>query len=100
MSDLDSRVIARAHQLWVEAGSPANQTEADFLTEAGELVAIEESEGSTLLPNPLKDEENRPYGEPAESILAVKNQGEFPTLTDEGEGVAYPSTDNIEAEGR
>ncbi len=94
MSDLEGRITARARQLWEQAGSPPSRTAADYRDQAAELVAIEDNKHVGRLPNPLADESERPFGEPAEPTLAVRNQGEFPTLTDEGEGVAYPGFDN------
>jgi len=54
---------------------------------ATELVAIEDNQRSTEVP---VDQNLGPLGEPIEPIEAVKNSGEFPTLTDQGEQ-QYPS---------
>ena len=40
-------------------------------------------------PNPL-NQALGPSGEPIEPIEAVENAGEFPTVTDQGEELAYP----------
>ncbi len=90
------RVRAKARHLWEAAGKPASRKWDDFLDEAGELVAIEDSQLDTLKPNPLRDQEARPFGEPVESPLAAGNQGEFPDLTDQGESKPFPGFENLE----
>ena len=67
-----------------------------------ELIAIEEHQKDTLKPTGAEPQENAeddpiaspdvfgPEGEPVEPVLAVENAGEFPTLTDEGEGEQVP----------
>ena len=101
MSSEDKRVAARAKRLWEEAGRPASGAEA-YVGRARELVAIEEHEKDTLKPTgaaprevaediPLaSDDVLGPEGEPVEPTLAVENEGEFPTLTDQGEGEQVP----------
>ena len=97
----DERVKAWAKRLWEEAGRPAGGME-DYLDRASELVAIEEN--SDLTRRPLRGDEvgrpeedavissdhSGPTGEPVEPIEAVANTGEFPTLTDQGEGEQVP----------
>ena len=90
------RVRAKARHLWEAAGKPANRKWEDFLDEAGELVAIEDSQLDTLKPNPLGDQEARPFGEPVESQLTAGNLGEFPHLTDQGESKPWPGFQNLE----
>lgn len=77
------RVSARARVLWTDAGEPEGGPER-FEEQARELLAIEENPAATTKP---VDE-----GTEAESLIAVENQGEFPTLTDQGEEQAYPAT--------
>jgi hypothetical protein len=89
----EKRVQTKARQLWQEHGSPEGR-ESDYLDQASELVAIEESQKDTLKPNPQADYARNPTTEPVEPLLAVENAGEFPTLTDEGEEVTYPSRKN------
>lgn len=101
MSKEDKRVAARARHLWEEAGRPASGAEA-YVDRARELIAIEENERDTLKPVgaqaresvediPLaSDDVLGPEGEPIEPTLAVENEGEFPTLTDQGEGEQVP----------
>ena len=86
---LDGRIHARAEKLWRAAGSPPSG-EAQFLDEARTLIAIEDNPRAGTLPNPMTHPDNiGPEGEPIESPLAVENEGEFPTLTDQGDQV-YP----------
>jgi DUF2934 family protein len=101
MDKEEKQVAARAHALWQEAGKPASGPQA-YVGRARELVAIEEHEKDTLKPtgaeprdsaedDPMaSDDVLGPEGEPIEPTLAVENQGEFPTLTDEGEGEQVP----------
>jgi len=101
MSSEDKRLTARARELWKEAGSPASGLDA-YIGRARELIAIEQHEKDTLKPVGAKARESvediplasddvlGPEGEPVEPILAVENEGEFPTLTDQGEGEQVP----------
>ena len=85
----EERVRERAYRLWQEEGCPEGRAEAHW-DMASELVAIEESYRDTLKPNPTEAFENSPTGEPVEPIEAVRNLGEFPTLTDQGEEAVFP----------
>jgi DUF2934 family protein len=87
MNDLDERVRQRAHRLWVEEGCPEGRSDIHW-QKARELVAIEDNQKSTLKPAP---DPERPGREPVEPLAAVANAGEFPTLTDQGEGRAAPA---------
>ena len=82
--DRRKRVTARAHHLWIEAGSPASGPDA-YRDLASELIAIEEAGDTALKPV----EETGPFGEPVEETAPVANLGEFPTISDEGEQT-YP----------
>jgi len=86
MNDLTQRIRDRAYRLWVEEGCPEGREQAHW-DMATELVAIEDNQRSTEVP---VDQNLGPLGEPIEPIEAVKNSGEFPTLTDQGEQ-QYPS---------
>lgn len=77
----EDRVSARARTLWADAGEPEGGPER-FHDQARELLAIEENPNATT--KPVQEE---PDGEP---LIAVENQGEFPTLTDQGEEQTYP----------
>lgn len=85
----EERIRARAFRLWQEEGCPEGRADVHW-DKASELVAIEENYKSTLKPNPTEDFENSPTGEPVEPIEAVRNLGEFPTLTDQGEEAVFP----------
>ena len=101
MDKEERRVSERARRLWEEAGRPASGPR-DYVGRARELIAIEEHQKDTLKPVgaqareavediPLaSDDVLGPEGEPIEPTLAVENEGEFPTLTDQGEGVQVP----------
>lgn len=101
MEKEDKRVAARARELWKAAGSPASGPDA-YVGRARELIAIEEHGRDTLKAVgaqaresvediPLaSDDVLGPEGEPIEPTLAVENEGEFPTLTDQGEGEQVP----------
>ena len=96
MSDTEQRIRERAERLWKEAGSPSTGAEA-YMDQAGELVAIEENLKDTLRSpgvQPRDAVEDDPFAsddvlgpecEPIEPIIAVVNEGEFPTLTDQGD---------------
>ena len=86
---LEQRIRERAYRLWEEEGKPEGR-EADHWQRARQLVAIEDNPEATTLPNPAAA--GRPAGppEPIEPLEAVENQGEFPTLTDQGEETTAP----------
>jgi Protein of unknown function (DUF2934) len=88
MDDIEQRIRERAYRIWVEAGCPEGRAD-DHWDMATELVAIEDGQQSTLKPI---DQNLGPLGEPIEPIEAMRNAGEFPTLTDQGEGQQYPAT--------
>jgi hypothetical protein len=88
-ANLDARIRVRAEKLWREAGSPASGVDA-FLDDARTLIAIEDDPKAGTLPNPMTRPGNRgPEGEPIEPAQILENEGEFPTLTDQGEQT-YP----------
>jgi hypothetical protein len=72
---LEERIRRRAYQLWLDAGKPEGLADTHW-DQASELIAIEDGQRATLVP--VSDHESEP-------IEAVQNQGEFPTLTDQGE---------------
>jgi hypothetical protein len=101
MSDTERRIREKAERLWKEAGSPSTGMDA-YMDQARELVAIEDNLKDTLRSpgvqpreavedDPFADDDVLgPEGEPIEPTLAVANEGEFPTLTDQGEGQQVP----------
>lgn len=78
----ERRIDDRARLLWEEEGRPEGGHES-FRDRARELLAIEENPHAATHPA----DEPEPEGEPLE---AIENQGEFPTLTDQGEETTYP----------
>ena len=80
----EKRIAERADRLWQDAGRPEGGAD-HFLDDASMLIAIEENpKAGTLDPA----EAAKPVVE--ESAL-MRNLGEFPTLTDQGEETTYPS---------
>lgn len=101
MDSDDKKIAARTRSLWEQAGKPSSGPEA-YADRARELIAIEQHQQDTFKPTGAEPQENveddpiaspdvfGPEGEPVEPVLAVENEGEFPTLTDEGEGDPVP----------
>ncbi len=91
MDEREDRIRARAHQIWEEEGRPHGREEAHW-DMAAEQVAIQDNQRLATRPNPLADDRQAraASGEPAEPLVAVENQGEFPTLTDQGEEATAP----------
>ncbi len=101
MSDTEQRIRDRAKRLWEQAGRPAGGIEG-YVDHASELIAIEDNLQDTLRSPGLQprdaveddpiasDDVLGPEGEPIEPVIAVENEGEFPTLTDQGEGEQVP----------
>ena len=90
--DLDARISERAYNIWQQEGCPPGRSQVHWEM-ARELVAIEDNQSLATKPNPLVDDIRRDplTGEPVETLEAVANQGEFPTLTDQGERQTYPT---------
>jgi hypothetical protein len=74
----------RAYRLWLDEGQPQGK-EAEHWEKARELLALESD------PEEGKEEPDAgynnagPWGEPVEEASILENQGEFPTVTDQGE---------------
>lgn len=82
---LQQRIRKRAEKLWRKAGGPTGGADA-FMDEARMLIAIEDDPKAGTLPNPAtRPAPTGPEGEPVEPAAEVENEGEFPTLTDQGE---------------
>jgi hypothetical protein len=83
--DDDARIRKRAHKLWRAAGRPAGGA-GRFVEEAKMLIAIEDNpKAGTKSPNAGYNKPG-PWGEPIEEAqVALENEGEFPTITDQGE---------------
>ena len=73
------RIAAKAHELWEAEGHPHGRDQAHW-DEAKEIIALHDSEKSTLLPRDSGAEE------PVEErSIAIDNEGEAPNLTDTGD---------------
>lgn len=79
----EQRVADKARVMWEQAGRPEGGSER-YQDAARELLAISENpEATTRSPDSTE-------GAGVEPLIAVENQGEFPTLTDQGEEQSYP----------
>ncbi|OYX69471.1 MAG: hypothetical protein B7Y95_18210 [Rhizobiales bacterium 32-66-11] len=78
MDTEQDKIRHKAYQIWQEEGCPEGRSDVHW-DMARELVAQQENYLSTT--KPVGD------GEPSveDSTVALDNQGEFPTLTDQGE---------------
>ncbi len=80
MADTDfDRISAKAHELWEAEGRPHGR-DKEHWDQAKEIIALQDSEGATLLPATTGTDE--PVEEKA---MALDNEGEAPGLTDTGE---------------
>jgi len=76
MSDnLEQRIRERAHRMWLDEGQPDGKAEAHWEL-ARMAIALEDAKPQ--MQKPVTNETSEP-------IDAWVNQGEFPTLTDQGE---------------
>lgn len=74
----EDRIRRKAHELWVAEGHPHGR-DRDHWAQAREIIAIEDSMETTLLPR------NTGSQEPVEPNEAVASLGDLPNLTDQGE---------------
>ena len=72
---LEARIRDRAHKIWEEEGQPEGRDQEHWDL-AKLAIALEDTQASML--KPVESEQPEP-------IEALRNQGEFPTLTDQGE---------------
>jgi hypothetical protein len=80
----EDRIRERAYRLWIEEGRPHGK-EAEHWERARELLALE-SDPEEGKQEPHQGYNNPgPWGEPVEEASVLENQGEFPTMTDQGE---------------
>jgi hypothetical protein len=82
MDDLEERVRKRAQRLLRQEGASEDRI-AEYLDKARELVAIEDNQSLATKPATANLDDVEP-------VEAVENAGEFPTLTDQGEGEQVP----------
>jgi hypothetical protein len=73
----EDRIRRKAHELWEAEGHPHGR-DLDHWTQAREIIAIEDSQASTLLPRETGAEE------PIEPAVAIDSLGDVPNLTDQG----------------
>ena len=87
MADTDeARIRQKAHELW-EADGRRHGRDHDHWLQAKEIIAIQDSQSDTLLPRDTGAQE------PVEDAdEALRNLGDFPNLTDQGENL-LTSTD-------
>src|SRR5215212_3733748 len=77
-TELEQRIRERAYQIWLDSGKPEGRDKEHWEL-ARFAMAQQDGLASALLVPEL------PKPEPIEALI---NQDEFPTLTDQGEGMA------------
>ncbi len=86
----EHRIRERAYLMWEADGKPHGR-DVEYWERARELVGMEESAGSGLLPNP-QSEPDSPRQTGIEEADIQENLGEFPgLLTDQGEDAPTPA---------
>jgi hypothetical protein len=86
----DGRIRERAYLLWEQDGRPHGQSD-EYWERARELIGMEESAGSGLMPNPMTQHETLP-GVTVDEAALQDNLGEFPSLmTDQGDRQQTPA---------
>ncbi len=75
--EVESRIRERAHRIWEDEGCPEGRDKEHWEL-AKFAIAQEDGLATALIPAAA------PQAEPIEAII---NQGEFPTLVDQGEGL-------------
>ena len=87
--DRDHRIRERAYHLWESEGKPHGR-DLEYWERARELIGMEESAGSGLLPNPSTVTES-PRETGIEEAELQANLGEFPArFADQGEVQVTP----------
>lgn len=87
----EARIREKAYHLWESEGSPVGRDE-EYRERARELVGMEESAGTGLLPNPMTQNERIP-GVTVEEAEIQENYGEFPDRSsDQGDWRQTPMT--------
>lgn len=86
----EHRIRDRAYLMWEADGKPHGR-DVEYWERARELIGMEESAGSGLLPNP-QNEPDSPRQTGIEEADIQDNLGEFPgRLTDQGDIPATPA---------
>lgn len=86
-AELELRIEKRARSLWEAEGRPSGKAE-EYREKARLLIAMEDNPHAATEPVPRSAAAVR--NAEVEPIEAVENQGEFPTLTDQGEEQTAP----------
>jgi hypothetical protein len=95
----EQRVRERAYHLWEADGKPHGQ-DVEYWERARELVGMEESAGTGLLPNPQEHPES-PRETGIEEAAIQENLGEFPDrFADQGEVRPTPAPKKAPARSR
>ena len=92
----EERIRRRAYALWEQEGRPKGRDQVHW-DEATELIAIEDNQEATTVPLASSVRRLGPEGEPIEEARAVRNLGEFPTMTDQSEQTYPPRYEAAEA---
>lgn len=74
----EDRIRRKAHELWEAEGQPHGR-DADHWEQAREIIALQDSQQSTLLPR------DSGVDEPVESRELQSSFGDIPNLTDQGD---------------
>lgn len=86
----EQRIRERAYHLWKSEGSPHDR-DVDYWERARELIGMEESAGSGLMPHPATHPTS-PSVTGIEEAFIQENLGEFPSrTTDQGEVKTTPT---------
>ena len=85
----EARVRERAYHLWEADGKPHGR-DLEYWERARELIGMEESAGSGLLPNPQSHPDPIRRADIGEADIQ-ENLGEFPGQTDQGEDKPTPA---------
>ena len=96
MQSQDTKLMERARCLMKDDAAPPEKLE-DYIERARELIAQEKNGDVARIPvqRTIVEPGARPFGEPVEPLdAAVRNLGEFPTLTDQGEEPLFPDEED------
>jgi hypothetical protein len=85
--ELSNRIRERAYRMWIDEGCPEGKSTAHWEL-AKMAIALEDARPEML---------RAINADTTEPIEAWRNQGEFPTLTDQGEQVVPGSGDDTDS---
>jgi hypothetical protein len=98
MQSEDPKLMERARRLMKDDAAPPEMLD-DYIERARELIAQEKNGSVARIPvqRTIVEPGARPFGEPVEPVdEAVRNLGEFPTLTDQGEEPLFPDEEEAQ----